>query len=58
MLGATAVEDRDAVVAILEAVLFAGMVGLVTGKRAPADIGDDLEQAVRTLLSIATGGAT
>jgi AcrR family transcriptional regulator len=49
-LGTTELADRAAVVAILEAVLFAGMVGLVTGSKAPADIADDLERAVRTLL--------
>jgi hypothetical protein len=44
------VEDRGAVVAILEEVIFASMVGLVTGSRAPADVGDALERAARTLL--------
>ena len=49
-LGSTPVPDRDAVVAILEAVLLTGMVSLVIGGRSPADIGDDLERAVRLLL--------
>ena len=38
------------IVRILEAVLFANMVGLVTGGRAPGDIADELELAARTLL--------
>lgn len=42
--------DRDALVRILEDVLFANMVGLVTGGRAPAQIADELELAARTLL--------
>ena len=49
-LGTTEVPERDAVIAILEAVLLTGMVSLVIGGRSPADIGDDLEQAVRLLL--------
>jgi AcrR family transcriptional regulator len=49
-LGPAELADRGAVVAILEAVLFAGMVGLVTGSKAPSDIADDLERAARTLL--------
>jgi AcrR family transcriptional regulator len=49
-LGAADLDDREAVVAILEAVLFAGMVGLVTGGKKPPDIADDLERAARTLL--------
>jgi len=49
-LGDTAVPDRAEVVRILEAVMFANMVGLVTGGRAPADIADELERAARTLL--------
>jgi TetR/AcrR family transcriptional regulator, cholesterol catabolism regulator len=48
-LGSTEVEDREDVIAILESVLFAGMVGLVTGTRAPADIANQLERAVRVL---------
>ena len=49
-LASTPVDDRDAVVAILEAVLFAGMVGLVTGGKQPRDVADDLERAARRLL--------
>jgi AcrR family transcriptional regulator len=49
-LGESEIRDRDAIVRILEAVLFANMVGLVTGGRAPADIADELELAARTLL--------
>ena len=49
-LGAADVDDRESVVAILEAVIFASMVGLVTGSRAPADVGVALERAARTLL--------
>ena len=48
-LGTTDVGDREAVVSILESVLFAGMVGLVTGSRAPAEIANQLERAVRVL---------
>ena len=48
-LGSTELADREAVVSILESVLFAGMVGLVTGSRAPSDIADQLESAVRVL---------
>ncbi len=50
-LADTEVDDRAAVVAILEAVLFAGMVGLVTGGKQPADVADDLERAARRLLT-------
>ncbi len=49
-LGESEVGDRDAIVRILEAVLFANMVGLVTGGRAPGDVADELELAARTLL--------
>ena len=48
-LGSTEMSDREDVVSILESVLFAGMVGLVTGSRAPTDIADQLERAVRGL---------
>ena len=51
-LGESEVADRDAVVRILEAVLFANMVGLVTGGRAPDEIADELERAARTLLRL------
>jgi AcrR family transcriptional regulator len=50
-LGTEPVPDRDEVVAILEAVLLTGLVSLVIGGRAPADIGDDLERAARLLLT-------
>lgn len=43
-------EDEAGVAEVLESVLFANMVGLVTGAREPADVGDALERAVRTLL--------
>ncbi len=49
-LGDTDVGDRHAIVRILEDVLFANMVGLVTGGRAPGEIADELERAARTLL--------
>ena len=49
-LGDSEVGDRDAIVRILEDVLFANMVGLVTGGRAPGEIADELELAARTLL--------
>jgi AcrR family transcriptional regulator len=42
--------DRAGVAQVLEDVMFANMVGLVTGAREPADVGDALERAVRTLL--------
>ena len=50
-LGDRAVADRDAIVRILEDVLFANMVGLVTGGREPGDIARELELAARTLLT-------
>ena len=49
-VGESPVGDRDAIVRILEDVLFANMVGLVTGGRTPAEIGDHLELAARTLM--------
>lgn len=49
-LGDDELADRDAIARILEAVLFANMVGLVTGGRAPGEIADELERAARTLL--------
>jgi TetR/AcrR family transcriptional regulator, cholesterol catabolism regulator len=42
--------DRDAIVRILEDVLFANMVGLVTGGRTPGEMADELELAARTVL--------
>jgi AcrR family transcriptional regulator len=49
-LGDIEVGDRDAVVMILENVLFANMVSLVTGGRASSQVADELERAARTLL--------
>jgi TetR/AcrR family transcriptional regulator, cholesterol catabolism regulator len=49
-LGDGEVGNRDAIVRILEDVLFANMVGLVTGGRAPGEIADELELATRTVL--------
>jgi Tetracyclin repressor-like, C-terminal domain len=36
---------------VLESLLFAHMVGLVTGRRTPEEVGPDLERAVRTVLA-------
>lgn len=44
------VRNQDDVVAVLEAVLFAAMVGLVTGGTAPEDVSGGLDRAVRTVL--------
>jgi AcrR family transcriptional regulator len=44
------IDDQEGVVEVLEAVLFANMVGLVTGGRSPTDVGPALERAVRTVL--------
>jgi AcrR family transcriptional regulator len=44
------IEDEAGVAEVLESVLFANMVGLVTGANKPADVGASLERAVRTLL--------
>ena len=49
-LGDAELGNRDAIARILEAVLFANMVGLVTGGRAPGEIADELELAARTVL--------
>jgi AcrR family transcriptional regulator len=49
-LGDRDIGERDAVVMILENVLFANMVSLVTGARAPRDVADELERAARTVL--------
>jgi AcrR family transcriptional regulator len=49
-LGSREIDDRQAVIAILESVIFACMVGLVTGRRQPSEIGDELERAARLLL--------
>jgi hypothetical protein len=50
-LGESGVGDRDEIASILEAVLFANMVGLVTGNRAAGEIADQLERAARTILT-------
>lgn len=44
------IDDKAAVTEVLESVLFANMVGLVTGAKEPADVGDALERAVHRLL--------
>jgi AcrR family transcriptional regulator len=49
-IGEHALGDRDAIVRILEDVLFANMVCLVTGSREPHQIGDEMELAARTVL--------
>lgn len=49
-LGSDPIEGRETVVAILEAVLFTGLAGLVVGGHRPEDVGDDLERATRLLL--------
>jgi hypothetical protein len=54
-LGPTEVEDRDTVIAVLEAVLFAGMVGMVTGGNSPAGVTQDLERAAQLLLKDSSG---
>jgi hypothetical protein len=35
---------------VLESLLFAHMVGLVTGRRTPDTLADDLDRAIRTVL--------
>ena len=50
-IGEPGLARRDEIVHILEAVMFANMVGLVTGGRAPADIANELERAARALLA-------
>lgn len=49
-LGDSQIADRNEIVRILEAVMFANMVGLVTGGRAPSEVAGELERAVRVLL--------
>jgi TetR/AcrR family transcriptional regulator, cholesterol catabolism regulator len=49
-LAGSDVGDRDGVIEVLEAVLFATMVSLVTGGTAPGDVGPALDRAVRTVL--------
>ena len=43
-------EDDPDLHAVLESLLFAHMVGLVTGRRDPATLADDLERAVRKVV--------
>jgi TetR/AcrR family transcriptional regulator, cholesterol catabolism regulator len=43
-------DDPEAVVDVLQAVLFGNMVGLVSGAKTPQEVGDSLEQAVRLIL--------
>jgi AcrR family transcriptional regulator len=47
--GAT-LDDEEAVVDVLQAVLFGNMVGMVTGAKTPDEVGASLEQAVRLVL--------
>lgn len=54
-LAGAEIAEREAVVSVLEAVLFAGMVGLVTGSHTPADIASELERAARLLLKETPG---
>ena len=49
-LDGSEINDRDGVTEVLESVLFANMVSLVTGASTPADVGPALERAVHTLL--------
>jgi AcrR family transcriptional regulator len=50
-LGDEDVPDRDAVVEVLEHVFFSTMVGVVTRRRAPREVGEHLERAARLLLA-------
>ncbi len=45
------VDVAEGMADVLESLLFAHMVGLVTGRRTPHDVGPDLERAVRTVLT-------
>lgn len=49
-LGDDDVADRDGVVEVLQHVFFSGMVGLVNGRRTPAQIRAQVERAARLLL--------
>jgi len=49
-LAGSEVADHDGVIQVLESVLFATMVSLVTGGTAPGDVGPALDRAVRTVL--------
>ena len=50
-LAGTDVDDRDAVVEVLEHVFFSTMVSVVTRRRDPREVGDQLERATRLLLA-------
>jgi TetR/AcrR family transcriptional regulator, cholesterol catabolism regulator len=50
-LSGTDVAERDAVIEILEHVFFSTMVSVVTGRRQPREVGDQLERAARLLLA-------
>jgi TetR/AcrR family transcriptional regulator, cholesterol catabolism regulator len=50
-LGDADVPDRDEIGEVLEHVFFSTMIGLVNGRREPADVGDQLERAARLLLA-------
>jgi AcrR family transcriptional regulator len=50
-LAAAVVPDRETVIEVLEHVFFSTMVGVVTGRRDPREVGDHLERAARLLLA-------
>jgi AcrR family transcriptional regulator len=50
-LADAAVPERETVIEVLEHVFFSTMVGVVTGRRDPREVGDHLERAARLLLS-------
>ena len=52
------IDDREGVTEVLENVLFANMVSLVTGGRTPSDVGPALERAVQTILRQASAAST
>jgi AcrR family transcriptional regulator len=49
-LDGSEIDGQEGVIEVLENVLFANMVGLVTGGRTPAEVGPALERAVRIVL--------
>lgn len=49
-LADASVPDRDRIAEVLEHVFFSGMVGLVNGRRSPAQLRAQLERATRLLL--------
>ena len=49
-IGDAEVPEREAIGDVLEHVFFSTMIGLVNGRRDPADVGDQLERAARLLL--------